>query len=338
MKERISVILFIIGIMVCCNNPPAENTINISKGDSISIKSISRNIRNNPKNAELFSKRATMYWQMHRTDSAINDASIAYRLDSLNEKYALEYAEYLFKSVKTNDAISLLIRYLNNKKERVAVVTRIAQYYLYLKDYRQAKEYIDKAFLINSQFPEAHFIKGMFLVENNKPNDAIKAFQSVIMYDPNYYEAYIMLGLLSQELNDSLALQYYKTASQLKPNEPQPYYNMGYYYQENGKYDKAFEMYNYILRHVDKKYSNAYFNQGYIYMRYLKNYQKALAYFDSVLFIEPDRVEAVYNKGYCFEMMNDYTSARSMFIKAKSIIPNYQLAIDGLNRLDKKTH
>lgn len=71
-------------------------------------------------------------------------------------------------------------------------------------------------------------------------------------------------------------------------------------------------------------------------MMNIKDYGKAMAYFDSVMQLEPQRVEAVYNKGLCYEMMHDYTSARSMYIKAKSIVDNYDLAIKGLNRLDQK--
>jgi tetratricopeptide (TPR) repeat protein len=144
-----------------------------------------------------------------------------------------------------------------------------------------------------------------------------------------------MLGLLYQEFNDTLAIQYYQTVARLSPKDPQPYYNMGYFYQENKNYAKALEKYNYILRNIDSKYVNAYFNQGYIYLMYLNDYGKAMAYFDSVLMIEPNKVEAIYNKGLCYEKLHDYTSARSLYIKAKSIVPNYELAIKGLNRLDK---
>lgn len=330
-------LIFITGIVFGCSHPSDKTKKKIVSTDSVTIQNLSQSIRKSPFDASLFYKRSGLYWQLHNADSAINDATIAFRLDSLNEDYAIALSEYLFKTAKTQDAISLLDRFLNRKSESVAVSTRIAKYYFYLKDYKQAKDYIDKSFLINSQFPEAHFIKGMILMELNKPKEAIKAFQMVILYNPDYYEAYIMLGLLAQELNDSIAVQYYQTASRLKPKDPQPYYNLGYYYQENKKYELAFKTYNYILRNIDKKYSNAYYNQGYIYMSYLKNYQKAINYFDSVITLEPNRVEAIYNKGYCYEMMNDITSARSLFIKAESLVPNYELAIDGLNRLDKKS-
>jgi tetratricopeptide (TPR) repeat protein len=71
-------------------------------------------------------------------------------------------------------------------------------------------------------------------------------------------------------------------------------------------------------------------------MIYFKQYEKAIAFFDSSLATKPDYVEAVYNKGYCYEKLNKSEKAREFYIQAKNMVTNYQLAIDGLNRLDKK--
>lgn len=304
--------------------------------DTLDLIDISQKIRSNPLNASLFDKRSTIYWTLEKTDSAINDAIIATRLDSMNDDYVLHLADMYFKILKVNEATRVLQKFLVRKPESLKALTRLGKYYSYLKEYKKAKEYIDKALTIDQQYADAHFVKGVILTETNQPNQAIKAFLEVTQYNPEDAEAYMMLGLLYQELNDSLALQYYRTVAKMNPKDPQAYYNIAYFYQENKNYSKAFENYNYILRNINNKYSNALFNQGYIYLMYLKDYGKAMSYFDSVMQIEPNRVEAIYNKGYCYELIGDYTSARSMYIKAKSIVDNYDLAIKGLNRIDQK--
>jgi len=336
MRNLIYLLLWSVLGWACSSNN--QQPVEESQKDTLGLNEISHKIRKNPLNAELFNKRAGIYWQLQFADSAINDATIALRLDSMNDDYAIQLAEYYFKSLKIKEANTVLQNFLKRKPESLKVLTRIGKYYSYLKDYKKAKEYIDKALTINPQYADAHFIKGVILTETNQPKEAIKAFMDVIQYNPDDAEAYMMLGLLHQELNDSIALQYYRTVTRMQPNDPQAYYNIGFYYQENKNYSKALESYNYILRKINKKYSNALFNQGYIYMMYLKDYGKAMSYFDSVMQLEPNRVEAVYNKGYCYELIHDYTSARSMYIKAKSIVPNYELAIEGLNRLDKKSN
>jgi tetratricopeptide (TPR) repeat protein len=326
-------IVVILWFIACTNNTNNEKSNDVK--DTLGLVELSTKIRKNPLNAKLFSQRAELYWKIQKKDSAINDAIIALRLDSLNENYALQLAEYYFNTIQIKEALATLEKYINRNPESLKVLTRLGKFYSLLKDYANAKKYIDKALIINSQYADAHFVKGMVLVETNQPTEAIKAFKEVVQYDPENTEAYMMLGLLYQEFNDTLAIQYYQTVARLSPKDPQPYYNMGYFYQENKNYAKALEKYNYILRNIDSKYVNAYFNQGYIYLMYLNDYGKAMAYFDSVLMIEPNKVEAIYNKGLCYEKLHDYTSARSLYIKAKSIVPNYELAIKGLNRLDK---
>ena len=137
-------------------------------------------------------------------------------------------------------------------------------------------------------------------------------------------------------MKDSIAIQYYKTARKLNPKDIQPHYNLGMFYQESGKYDQALAEYQYILSNLDKSYSYAYFNQGYIHMIYGADYVTAILYFDSALTSQPDYVEAIYNKGYCYEKLKNIEKARDFYTQAKNMVTNYQLAVDGLNRIDKK--
>lgn len=334
MKKIAYISIFYTLIWSCSSSNSQINYI--KQNDTLGLKEISKKIRKNPLNAALFYKRSSLYWSIQKTDSAINDAIIATRLDSINDDYALHLASLYFNVLKIKEANMVLEKFITRKPESLKALTRLGKYYTYLKDYRKAKQYIDKVLTINPQYADAHFIKGVILTETNQPKQAIKAFLDVTQYNPEDIEAYMMLGLLYQELNDSMALQYYRAVTRMNPKDPQAYYNIAYFYQENKNFSKAFENYNFILRNIDNKYANAYFNQGYIYMMYLNDYAKALAYFDSVIYLEPNRVEAIYNKGYCYEKIHDYTSARSLYIKAKSIVENYELAVKGLNRLDQK--
>ncbi len=332
LSKLISFILLLI-VIACSNKVEQKTTAN----DTTGIVSISEKIRKDPLNANLFAERARLYWELKKPDSAINDMKIAAKLDSLNESYHLDLSEYWLKVANSDEAIRILQRFLSRKPHSYVVMTRIAKYYSYLKDYKKAKEYLDKVFVIEPQYAEAHFIKGIILYETQQYKQAKEAFLTVIQYNPDESEAYMMLGLIHHEWKDTLAIQYFQTAARLKEKDPLPYYNIGYFYQENGQYARALDVYNYILRAIDSKYADAFFNQGYIYMVYLKNYERAIMYYDSVLILQPERIEAICNKAYCFEMMNDYVSARSLYMKAKAIAPNYEIAIEGLNRIDKKT-
>lgn len=318
-------------IFACSNN----TNFNTESQDSSEIAIITKKIRKNPFDANLYIQRAKFFWQKGLKDSAIRDAILAVRVDSLTDSITYKLSEYLINTGKVKDAIKWLEKYNKRRPDNPLINTQIANCYFILKDYRKAKEYLDNVFIVDRNYARAYFIKGMVLIETNQPAEAIETFQIVVNLDPTNYEAYNMLGLLYHELDDTLAASYYRAAIRLKPDEPQYYYNLAFYYQEKKQYDKALYYYNYILRKINNRYENAYYNQGYIYAAYFKEYQKAINYFDTVIRINPDNVDAVYNMGYCYEMMKDYTRARSCYIKAKAIIPNYQKAIDGLNRIDE---
>ncbi len=210
--------IIILLIFHSCNVSNEKNKENIS--DSVSIESLSKQIRKNPFNAKLFAERAKLYWNIFKKDSAINDAIIATKIDSTNEEYSLLLAEYLLRITKSDTDVTVLKNFLKRRPESVKVLSKIAKYYSYLKDYKNAKIYIDNALTIEPQHAEAHFVKGMVLYETNQFKEAIKAFQDVIQYNPEESEAYMMLGLIYQEMNDTIAIQYYKTAAQLKGKDP----------------------------------------------------------------------------------------------------------------------
>ncbi len=329
--------IIILFIIVGCNseNNNSEKVLNKSF-DSLSVSEISMAIRKDPKNAALFMKRAELYATLNKSDSAINDALIATRLDSLNKQYFISLSEMYLVSGHSEESKNILEKCDRINPDNADVLVKIATLYFYVKDYKKATEYLDKTAGIDPRNAQMFFIRGMIHKEKNETNSAIVNFQKATESDPGYYDAYMMLGMLYAGQDDTLAVQYYKTASGLKPKEIQPHYNLGMFFQKYEYLDPALDEYRFILRNIDKSYPYAYFNQGYIYMIYKKEYEKGISYFDSAIAAKPDYVEAVYNKGFCYEKLKQFDKAREFYNRAKDMVTNYQLAIDGLNRLDKK--
>ncbi len=69
-------------------------------------------------------------------------------------------------------------------------------------------------------------------------------------------------------------------------------------------------------------------------MVYLEMFREAINYFNKAINFAPDYVEAYYNRGYCYELLGDHHNARADYQRALNIRTNYDLAIQGLNRLD----
>jgi tetratricopeptide (TPR) repeat protein len=337
MRNILIIVTALVGFLFSCDSNSESTKAILNKSlDSLSIPEISAEIRKTPKNAELFIRRAELYFYKMLLDSAINDAVISTRLDSLNPKYFIRLSELYLTNGKSEDSKLTLEKCNRINPNNEDVLVKLGTLYFYVKDYKKATEYLDMAAMVNPNCATMFFVRGMIHRDKKDNKAAILNFQKATENNSDYYEAYMMLGMLFSEMKDSIAIQYYKTASNLNPTDVQPHYNLGMYYQDNGKYDQALFEYQYILKNLDKSNSYAYFNQGYIHMIYGTDYATSIQYFDSAIAAKPDYVEAIYNKGYCYEKLKNFEKARNFYNQAKDLVTNYQLAVDGLNRIDKK--
>jgi len=327
------VVIFVWG---CGSNQSSVDALLKKPLDSLSIQQISNEIRKNPYNGELFMRRSELYYNNQLIDSAINDAIIATRLDSLKPEHFIKLSEMYLSKGNSEEAKNTLEKCNRINPDNDEVLVKIATIYFYVKDYKKTNENLDLAAEVNPHNAEMFFIRGMLHREKKENKAAILNFQKATENNPEYFEAFMMLGLINAELKDSIAIQYYNAAININAKDIQPYYNLAMFYQENNNVQKALAEYQFIIKNIDKSYIHAFFNQGYINMVYLDEFEKAISYFDSTLALKADYVEAVYNKGYCYEQLKNKAKAIEFYEQAKTIVPNFQLAIDGLNRLDKK--
>jgi tetratricopeptide (TPR) repeat protein len=109
---------------------------------------------------------------------------------------------------------------------------------------------------------------------------------------------------------------------------------LGLHYQETGQYEKAIVTYQ-ALAKSDTAFREASFNQGYIYLVYLKDFTKAAQLFSESIKKDPGYYEAYFNRGYAYELAGDYQKALGDYQKSLKIKVNYDKAVEGLNRLDK---
>jgi len=65
------------------------------------------------------------------------------------------------------------------------------------------------------------------------------------------------------------------------------------------------------------------------------NYKHAINSFDSALIYMPEYTDALCNKAFCYEKLGNKAEARKAYKRTLELVPNYEIAILGLNRLDK---
>ena len=335
-KKNLFLSIISFTLFISCNQNNKETGKENNSGNySLTIEQISKKIRKNPTNAELFSKRSELFFENQQIPEAINDLDIAIKLDSLQSDYYIKLAEYqilLGKSGKAKESLEKCERIF---PENTEVLLKLAEIHLYVKQYKESMNYLTKVQNITQHIAHTYFIKGLVYQETGDTARAIENFQITVEKQPQHYEAYILLGLLYAKNGNVLAIDYYKNAIALIPQSIEAHYNLAMFYQKNNNVNKAIEEYEYIINKIDSTYKYAYFNTGYIYLESLKEYNKAITYFTKSIELDTQYFEAYYNRGYCYELLNKYEVAINNYKQALDISDNYELAIDGLNRIDK---
>ena len=322
-------------VLISCGGDgekPADSALNPADTSALSI--INKRIKKSPDDAGLFEERAMIFIERGEEENAIKDILSAIALDSMDTDYYLKLAEYnlmLGRSGKSRDALE---KCLQIDPENIDALLKLAEIHLLVRQYKESMTLLNKAQKLDPLLADIYFKKSIIYKENEDTINAIKNLQISLEKDPQQYAANISLGMIYYDLKDSIAIDYFRNAIKINPENIESYYNIAMFYQENGMFLKAIDEYNYILSDIDSTYYYAKFNIGYIQLEYLKNYPLALKYFTNVIETNPDYFQAYHNRGLAFELLGDFVKAGEDYKTALKIMPNYELSIQGLNRLD----
>ncbi len=145
-------------------------------------------------------------------------------------------------------------------------------------------------------------------------------------------EAYYALGRYDEaieEFEKSIEL-----ATKLKPKKyPIPYYHLGLAYQAKGDEKEAIKNFEKVFE-ILPKYAPARFELGKIYLE-KKDYPKALENFKNCVEGDPTIADYHYCLGLTYEKMGEKEKAIASYNEALRFVPDYNLAIEGLKRLEK---
>ena len=341
---RLLTLLFMFTVLACNQDGKKEDQADKvqtedqteQSEDSISIEQISEQIRETPRNALLFRKRAEMYADSGRIDEAISDLNVVLKLDSVTKTTYYDLIDYHMKLGQSGKAKKAAEKCLEMHPRDKESMLRLAQIYYYVQEYNKALEYIKMIKEYNLQDADTYFVQGLIYREAGKPKLAMSAFQRAVEYDQDYIAAYNMLGKMLSEAGDPLAEEYYRSGLRRAPDNLELHYNMGFYFQQNGAIDSALYHYNYIIDEIDFMHYGAHYNKGFIALVYQKDYETAIDQFSQALSVDSTAHKAYYNRGYAYELMGEFDKAREDYKHALRVKENYELAIRGLNSLDQK--
>ena len=314
-------------------NDNLPNDKMVSK-DSIvlTLEKINSQLKLNPSDTKLLYQRAQIFLNAGDYNSAINDIEAVIQKDSSQANYYLTAADAYFFVGKTSKTKYYLERCSVLFPDSTEGLMKLAELYLYVKQHNKSIEIINRVLKINKFFAKAYFMKGMNFKEMGDTAKAISSFQTCVEQDQEYYNAYIQLGLIFAAQKNPLAIQFYNNALNLQPKSEEAHYNMGMFFLETGQYNKAIEKFTSLVQ-INPSNREAIFNLGFIHFEYLKVYEQAIKYFDQAVNADPQFARGYCYRGMSYESMGNKSKAKENYSTALKLLPDYDLAAEGMNRV-----
>ena len=206
-----------------------------------------------------------------------------------------------------------------------------------LRNYPTAMKQINRALRKNQYTPKAYFLKGQLYRETGDTTLALSSYKTATEVDPNYYDAFMALGLLYTQSKNDLGRQYFDAAIAIKPKSIEAWYGKAMFLQESGyrdavRYQQAFACYDTILK-IESGFSAANFNKGFIHLEYLQHYDSAATFFSQAITQYPEYYQAFYNRGLCNESLGNREQAERDYRQALALMPTFDEAAIALNRV-----
>ncbi|MGQ3887906.1 tetratricopeptide repeat protein [Legionella sp. CNM-1927-20] len=181
------------------------------------------------------------------------------------------------------------------------------------------------------------FKKAHKLHQDNQLPQAIKAYENLIRQNPNHSQSLHFLGLAYAQLgNTLLAIENFKKALELDPNNPIIYNNLANSYKKNYQFNEAILNYQKAIK-LAPDYAQAHNNLASIYaMQGLS--QQALHHYHLALKNAPDFAAAHFNLGLLFINQNKLDAARIQFQNVLALNPKHLDALFYLGVLALETN
>ena len=205
--------------------------------------------------------RGLAYYEMGRTDQALEDYNKAIALDPY---YSKAYATRGF------------------------VFDKLGHLEKAMADY-------DKAISLSPEEAQAYNNRGVIFEKMERYDKAIEDYDKVIELDPGKAQSYNNRGVVFEKMGRyDKAVEDYDRAISLNPSNADVYFNRGNAHDEMGRYDKAIADYDKAIS-LNPRDSQAYNNRGSLFEK-IGQLDKAIADYDKALALNPSNAEAYNNR------------------------------------------
>ncbi|MBM3418558.1 MAG: hypothetical protein FJY17_06535 [Bacteroidetes bacterium] len=325
-------LLLILGFYVAaCSTNEEASTKTQTPLDQLSSSTLDSLIKLYPDSIELFIARANMRLENVLEENGfgpfLEDAAEAFKLDSNRVDVRLLYAKALLYSPH-----EIIADKLNSKRIFQSVLTKdstnvealigMANHYGFDQNEDEAFKFINKALRINPKYRDAYVLKGSIYRFKKNYKMMLSSYETAISLDPKFLQGYFYIGAYYQSINNPMCIEYYTSAYNLNPKDPDVIYPLAYAYEVFSKDYEAMKYYRQMAQ-ADRSYFLAYFHIGSLKQFTYNEPDSAFYYYDLALKYQPNHVESLHNKGLLYEQIKDPTNALFTYAKALKINPEF---------------
>ncbi|NQX91536.1 MAG: tetratricopeptide repeat protein [Flavobacteriales bacterium] len=309
-------------LMTSCDSTSDSNNKGTTQ-ETTKEESIDEQILDDPSNPKLYEQRGRRFLAQGNMIEALKDFDRGLQADPQNESLFLFKGETLFQQQTFKESFDTYQACIERNPESIPCLLKCAEMNVHLRQYEDAIKQVNKALSVDEKYAEAYYIKGRIYKEIGDSSLAVSSYQTATEVDPNYYDAYLEAGLLYSQARSDVAMEFYNSAIDLKPNSVEAIYAMAYHLQITGvsdtsRWTQADGYYQRILE-IDPSNSLAHYNQGFIDLEYRSEYRDAIQHFNRAIELYPAYYQAYYNRGLCHESLNEKDLALADYDQALTI-------------------
>jgi superkiller protein 3 len=343
MKKTLLLSLGLLLALFACNNTPKTDPVDTPKDPvptvtvNEAIQILTDSIAMDSTNACLYVSRAKAYFATEQVGQAMVDINRSLQLDPNNVDTYLLLAEVYYALGDQDNISSTLNKAAEIDPLDARPLVKLAELSFFQQNFNLAIGYVDKALGLSSYNPQAYFVKGMcYMAAKQDTVSALKNFQLASEQDATFYDPVEQISRIYAAQQPPYTVDYLRKAQQQFPDQPTARYELALYLQSHGAPEEALLHYDTLLMQRPDNYIVLY-NIGYVNYVYLENNEVALDYFNRSLEANPKYIDAYYNKGRVLEQMGNYTQASEIYKEILKLQPDYRLAVDAINRIQRET-
>ncbi|MEP7279298.1 MAG: tetratricopeptide repeat protein [Bacteroidota bacterium] len=297
------------------------------------FKTLTDSLTKNPSDAGLLLRRAELLTQNNQHDIAYYDYKKSWQLQP-SESTALVFVSNLFLTGRSKDAVALLKKCIQQYPGNTEFMRRLGEAYTQNGDTKQALALYDDLLKKDTANFEALYEKGLLYAQLKDTASAIALLEKAWRRQPILQNGLALANLYAETKNERVialcdALQQRDTARDFVD----PVFLKGVYYSNIKDYPKAVAFFDEAINR-DWRFIEPYIEKGIILFQQ-KNYDEALKTFQFATNISYTNADNYYWTGRCYEAIGKKEEAIDYYFKALTFDRNFTEAKEAIKRLKR---